>query len=55
MSSSQITARILIALIVVTIGSIFFGAAWTALITGLLAIFAGLWWVGSMEKEGKFS
>lgn len=42
-----------LALIVITIGSILFGATWFALLTGLSAIFSALWWMGTMEKEGK--
>lgn len=52
---SKISGVITIALVMVTLAGLLFGATWVAVLTGLSAIFAGVWWVGDMEKEGRFS
>lgn len=46
------SATLTIALIVVTLLSIVTGGTWFALLTGIAAIFSGLWWLGSLEKDG---
>lgn len=51
----SISSVIAIALVMVTLAGLFFGATWVAVLTGLSAIFAGVWWIGDMEKEGRFS
>lgn len=49
----KISAIITFVLSFVSIGSILFGATWFALVSGILAIFAAIWWLGSLEKEGE--
>lgn len=52
MFNFKISAIITFILAVVSIGSILFGSTWFALVTGIMAIFAAIWWLGSLEKEG---
>lgn len=52
MFNFKISAIITFILAVVSVGSILFGATWFALVTGIMAIFAAIWWLGSLEKEG---
>ena len=52
---SNISSIVAIALVMATLAGLLFGATWLAVLTGLSAIFAGVWWVGDMEKEGRFS
>lgn len=49
----KISAIITFVLVLITIGGVLFGATWFSLLTGLTAIFSALWWMGTMEKEGK--
>lgn len=53
--SSNVSSIIAVALVMATLAGLLFGATWVAVLTGLSAIFAGLWWIGDMEKEGRFS
>lgn len=50
---SNVSSVIAVVLVMVTLAGLLFGATWVAVLTGLSAIFAGVWWVGDMEKEGK--
>lgn len=43
------SAALTIVLIIIALASTLFGGTWFSLGTGLLAIFAGLWWVGDFE------
>lgn len=52
---SNLSGLIAVALVMVTLAGLLFGATWMAVLTGLSAIFAGVWWIGDMEKEGRFS
>lgn len=48
----KISAVITFVLVLITIGGALFGSTWFSLLTGLTAIFAALWWIGSLEKDG---
>lgn len=52
---SNVSGLIAVALAMATLTGLLFGATWVAVLIGLSAIFAGVWWVGDMEKEGRFS
>ena len=52
MFNLKISAIITVILVSVSIGSVLFGATWFALASGIMAIFAAIWWLGSLEKEG---
>lgn len=55
MKSISLSAVVTAVLTVTTLTTLIFGSTWFSVITGLSAIFAGLWWIGDMEKEGRFS